>query len=324
MASTSMKGTRKTYSFEEREILMNLINKYDAVEDRKSDPTSMCKRKSAWAQLAEEYNSMVGPEGTRSAVQLRRCWENMKACKRNREERSSRDRTRVVGPSWENCNSNQTSTETPSSSGNIGLPPNVVFEPKASEPFTLQGVSAPKTSKLGIKKEMPLRDSGCPDSLNSSSFLSGLLQQPEEGSSGKQFIVISDPFGNNRESSSSVGPRDDCSDRLITDRESSVEDNQGEKEELARKKLINSRTYPTDVMISPQILQGKTRRSTKSSQREEELHVLALSEAQMKVDIAVMQKEEIRVKLEEAHYRKEEARLRMLFFTYKLDRIKED
>jgi len=77
------------------------------------------------------------------------------------------------------------------------------------------------------------------------------------------------------------------------------------------------------TLISPSVVQEHNRKR-KSAQQEEQLHVLALSEAQMKVDIAAMLKEEARIKLEEAHYRKEEARLRMLLFTYKLDRIKED
>lgn len=77
------------------------------------------------------------------------------------------------------------------------------------------------------------------------------------------------------------------------------------------------------TLISPSVVQEHNRKK-KSARQEEQLHVLALSEAQMKVDIAAMLKEEARIKLEEAHYRKEEARLRMLLFTYKLDRIKED
>jgi len=76
-------------------------------------------------------------------------------------------------------------------------------------------------------------------------------------------------------------------------------------------------------LISPRVVQEHNPKR-KFVQREEELHMLALSEAQMKVDIAAMLKEEARLKLEEAHYRKEEARLRMLLFTYKLDRIKDE
>lgn len=90
MASASLKGTRKTYSFEEREILISLINKHEIIENRKSDPISICKRKFAWSQIAEEYNCIVGPQAARSAIQLRRCWENMKFCKRNRVEKISR------------------------------------------------------------------------------------------------------------------------------------------------------------------------------------------------------------------------------------------
>lgn len=92
MASTSLigKGTRKTYSFEEREILVNLIYKYlNGVEEDKNSETgsTTSKRKSVWSQLTEEYNSLVGPDNTRSSIQLRRCWENMKANKKNRDDK---------------------------------------------------------------------------------------------------------------------------------------------------------------------------------------------------------------------------------------------
>lgn len=95
-----------------------------------------------------------------------------------------------------------------------------------------------------------------------------------------------------------------------------------EKRENARRE-IHPNPGPRDLYTSPRVAQEHNR-NRKSMQQEEELHVLALSEAQMKVDIAAMLKEEARIKLEEAHYRKEEARLKMLFFTYKLDRIKDE
>lgn len=97
-----------------------------------------------------------------------------------------------------------------------------------------------------------------------------------------------------------------------------------EKRENARRE-IHPNPGPSDLYtsISPRVAQEHNR-NRKFTQQEEELHVLALSEAQMKVDIAAMLKEEARIKLEEAHYRKEEARLKMLFFTYKLDRIKDE
>lgn len=85
----------------------------------------------------------------------------------------------------------------------------------------------------------------------------------------------------------------------------------------------NSRPIASQTLVSPSVMQEQNRKR-KSAQREEELHMLALSEAQMKVDIAAMLKEEAKIKLEEAHYRKEEARLRMLLLTYKLDRKEED
>ncbi|KOC64655.1 Myb/SANT-like DNA-binding domain-containing protein 3 [Habropoda laboriosa] len=298
MASSSLKSTRKTYSFEEREILITLINKYEDIEDKRSDPISMYKRKSAWSQLANEYNSTVGPQGMRSAIQLRRCWENMKACKRNREEKKlrnisksfcqlSKDRTR--SKSWENRNS---LPEVPIPTGTVGLPPNVVFEPKESEPFTLQTVCTLKPSKQMSKEENNFKDS---DSI-SSKIESNLL---------------------------SHSTKVDCLNKSVKDMDSPVVEQLDKDNALEKSRLI-FKTNATQTLISPRIVHDQPRRTKRSLHKEEELHVLALSEAQMKVDIAAMLKEEARIKLEEAHYRKEEARLRMLLFTYKLDRIKED
>lgn len=89
------------------------------------------------------------------------------------------------------------------------------------------------------------------------------------------------------------------------------------------KSHANLRPTPSQTLVSPTVMQEQNRKR-KSAQREEELHMLALSEAQLKVDIAAMLKEEAKIKLEEAHYRKEEARLRMLLFTYKLNRKEEE
>ncbi|XP_017755743.1 PREDICTED: myb/SANT-like DNA-binding domain-containing protein 3 [Eufriesea mexicana] len=298
MASSSLKSTRKTYSFEEREILITLINKYEDIEDKRSDPISMYKRKSAWSQLANEYNSMVGPQGIRSAVQLRRCWENMKACKRNREEKKlrsvskgfchlSKDHTR--SKNWENRNS---IPEVPIATGTIGLPPNVVFEPKESEPFTLQSVCTIKPTKHTLKEENNCKD---PDSISSKIDSNSL----------------------------SHGTVTDCFDKPKKDLDLSVVE-QLDKDETSEKNRLIFKSNGTQTLISPSIVHEQSRRTKRSLHKEEELYVLALSEAQMKVDIAAMLKEEARIKLEEAHYRKEEARLRMLLFTYKLDRIKED
>ncbi|XP_076621228.1 uncharacterized protein LOC143341833 [Colletes latitarsis] len=288
MASSSLKSTRKTYSFEERELLITLINKYEDIEEKKSDPVSMCKRKSAWSQLASEYNSMVGPQGVRSAVQLRRCWENMKACKRNREEKKLRisksfcqlSKDHARSKYWENRNPK---AEVPIPAGTVGLPPNIVFEPKESEPFTLQSVYTVKPSKQNLKEENHCKDT---DSV---------------GNKVDSNLLPHGPMGDAFEKSKDWG--------------SPTKENEGSR--------LIYKSNATQTLISPSIHE-QPRKGKRSLHRDEELHALALSEAQMKVDIAAMLKEEARIKLEEAHYRKEEARLRMLLFTYKLDRIKED
>lgn len=94
------------------------------------------------------------------------------------------------------------------------------------------------------------------------------------------------------------------------------------KENTPERSHLIFKSNGTQTLTSPLFVHDQPRKAKKSVHKDEELHVLALSEAQIKVDIAAMLKEEARIKLEEAHYRKEEARLRMLLFTYKLDRMK--
>ncbi|EZA62052.1 hypothetical protein X777_06738 [Ooceraea biroi] len=314
MASVPLRGTRKTYSFEERKILISLINKHVIVEDRKSDPISICKRKSAWSRIAGEYNSMVGPHGARSAMQLRRCWENMKACKRLRDEKRSRCGTKAVSQSikdeerernqcWEDITCGQNTSEAPTSTGTVGLPPNVVFEPKDSEPFTLQSVcTAARPQNLSCAR----RDVDSHRDLSFSAFGQMIA-------SGDKCDVVA-PLHSSM---------DDCCDGAMkVNVDSPVIDQPAADEGLERSRANPGPSVPY-TLVSPSVVQEHNRKR-KSAQQEEQLHVLALSEAQMKVDIAAMLKEEARIKLEEAHYRKEEARLRMLLFTYKLDRIKKD
>ncbi|XP_043504139.1 myb/SANT-like DNA-binding domain-containing protein 3 isoform X2 [Polistes fuscatus] len=312
MAPVSLKGTRKTYSFEERKILISLINKYEDIEDRKSDPISMSKRKSAWSLLVEEYNSIVGPQSARSAVQLRRCWENMKACKRNREEKKTRnnsksfcqlskDYTQSSISSWENGSIYEKhKPELTATNGNGCLPPNVVFEPKDSEPFTLQSVNATKPMNMCLKKEPDNSGNESNDTIVNKQTVS-MIQSQE--------IISND----NRQELNDLP----IMDHRSTDEEESIEPNQlAYKSDRTQKFVLSSPLRVNDSHVS--------RKTKISLQKEDELQLLALSEAQIKVDVAAMLKEEARIKLEEAHYRKEEARLRVLFYTYKLERIKED
>ncbi|XP_029177320.1 uncharacterized protein LOC114945329 [Nylanderia fulva] len=311
MASASFKGTRKTYSFEERKILISLINKHEIIENRKSDPISICKRKSAWSQIAEEYNWIVGTQGARSAIQLRRCWENMKTCKRNREEKKSRDSTKAVYQSikdekltknqcWEGVTCGQNTSEAPTSTGTVGLPPNVVFEPKDSEPFTLQSVCTARPQNLSCSWK---DKDNCRD-LGGDTFRQTVANENKFDA----VASLHDPMGDYYDKFVERNADSPAVDQLTEDG----------VEKSHAKRLTTSQT-----LVSPIVMQEQNRKR-KSAQREEELHVLALSEAQLKVDIAAMLKEEAKIKLEEAHYRKEEARLRMLLFTYKLDRKEEE
>lgn len=62
-------------------------------------------------------------------------------------------------------------SDAPLSTGTVGLPPNVVFEPKESEPFTLQSVCTLKPLKDTSTEENNYKDSGYPFSHSSSFFL---------------------------------------------------------------------------------------------------------------------------------------------------------
>lgn len=91
-------------------------------------------------------------------------------------------------------------------------------------------------------------------------------------------------------------------------------------------KSTNLESTASDALISPSVVRSGEHNRKRKATREDELHVLALSEAQIKVDIAAMMKEEARImleeariKLEEAHYRKEEARFKMLLFCSQME-----
>ncbi|XP_020285604.1 uncharacterized protein LOC109855586 [Pseudomyrmex gracilis] len=310
MASASLKGTRKTYSFEERRILLSLINKHKIIEDRKPDPLSICKRKSAWLQITQEYNSMVEPRNARSSVQLRRCWENMKACKRNREEKkfrydnakatcqSTRDDEESTKNQWKDVNYDQNMTEAPTSTRNVGLPPNVIFEPKNSEPFTLQSFVKPLNLTCSKK-----------DADSCKNLDNGAFKQDGDDADKVECDAVLSP---------DVSANDCCKTFAKKTTNLPVIDQSANNVE---KNYTNLEPNASDAFISPSVMRSVDHNRKKKATREDELHLLALSEAQIKVDIAAMMKEEARImleeariKLEEAHYRKEEARFKMLFF----------
>ncbi|KAI4503091.1 hypothetical protein M0802_002135 [Mischocyttarus mexicanus] len=312
MAPVSLKGTRKTYSFEERKILINLINKYEDIEDRKSDPISMTKKKSAWSLLVDEYNSIVGTQSARSVVQLRRCWENMKAYKRIREEKKNADYDQSLISSWENGTIYEKPKQEVTSTN---LPPNVVFKPKDSEPYTLQSVNATKPTNMILKRE--------PDNIVNESNDNTLkhISDNQETIINKQSVSMISSQGTII--SNDNNPQ--TNDLSIMDHNRSTDENES-IESSNHKLAYKSDKIKNFALSSPSRVNDShvSRKSKISLQKEDELQLLALSEAQIKVEVATMLKEEARIKLEEAHYRKEEAKLRVLFFTYKLESIKGD
>lgn len=72
----------------------------------------------------------------------------MKAvCQSTKDERWARNQC------WGGITRGQNVPEAPLSTGTVGLPPNVVFEPKDSEPFTLQSVCAAESQNANRPKK---------------------------------------------------------------------------------------------------------------------------------------------------------------------------
>lgn len=60
---------------------------------------------------------------------------------------------REASQCWEGITCGQNTSEAPTSIGTVGLPPNVVFEPKDSEPFTLQSVCTTRPQNLSCSRK---------------------------------------------------------------------------------------------------------------------------------------------------------------------------
>lgn len=126
----------------------------------------------------------------------------------------------------------------------------------------------------------------------------------------------------------SYGPMIDCQKSSVEKNADSFMVSQSAEDVLERDHVNSGPSNSQVLNLSSHSVMQQYNHKSKSAQREEELQMLALSEAQMKVDIVTMLKEEAKIKLEEARYRKEEAqyckeeaRLKLLHFTYKLDRV---
>lgn len=250
---------------------------------------------------------------------------------------SIKDEKRVKNQCWEGVTCGQNTLEAPTSTGTVGLPPNIVFEPKDSEPFTLQSVCTARPQNLSCPRKDAdnCRDLGC-KYVSSRTFAP--YNYEIKNTQRKNFLikfdfvfcVVGDAFRQivaNENKCDVIAPLQhdpmgDYYEKFVKRNENSPVVDQS-AEDGVEKSHANLGPTASQTLVLPTVMQEQDRKR-KSAQREEELHILALSEAQLKVDIAVMLKEEAKIKLEEAHYLKEEARLRMLLFTYKLDRKEEE
>ncbi|OXU27369.1 hypothetical protein TSAR_004201 [Trichomalopsis sarcophagae] len=323
MASTpASKGTRKTYSFEEREILVNLIYKYlvDGDEEKPLDISgSGSKKKSAWSQLTEEYNSLVGSDNSRTSIQLRRCWENMKANKKNRDDKrfiydylsTLAKFNHYLYPLSKRTTEKTASENLPPQlpPATVALPPNVVFRSSDSEPFTTTekiATADPPLQLLPTSLRLPPNAVLQPNDSEPFAF-EGLLPSTFQrlSNTGKlQNIDIDIELNGHAAGSEQVENRESVAmDKVFVD----TEDPPSKK---MKKKSPKNQIKP------------KLPKSNKMQKNE--LYEYTISEAQLKLDTAALLKEEAKLKLEEAEYRKEEARMRMICANYKLQRLRED
>ncbi|XP_008208597.1 uncharacterized protein LOC103316501 [Nasonia vitripennis] len=313
MASTpASKGTRKTYSFEEREILVNLIYKYlvDGDEEKPLDTSgSGSKKKSAWSQLTEEYNSLVGSDNSRTSIQLRRCWENMKANKKNRDDKRTTEKTA----------SENLPPQLPPA--NVALPPNVVFRSSDSEPFTFEGM---------LPSNFKKQESNLDDKRTTEKMATGdPLLQPLPTSLRLPPNAVLQPNDSEPFAFEGLLPstfqRHSNKDIELNGHAAGSEQVENRESVAMDKIFVDTEDPPSKKMKkkSPKN-QIKPKLPKSNKMQKNELYEYTISEAQLKLDTAALLKEEAKLKLEEAEYRKEEARMRMICANYKLQRLRED
>ncbi|XP_069680116.1 myb/SANT-like DNA-binding domain-containing protein 3 [Periplaneta americana] len=76
-------AAHKLFSAEEKTLLINLIKCKRVIEDKRTDVISLSKKKAAWLEILQEFNSNEAVT-KRSLSQLKKCWDNIKT-KRKRE-----------------------------------------------------------------------------------------------------------------------------------------------------------------------------------------------------------------------------------------------
>lgn len=77
-----MSGIIKPYSDLEKSLLIELIKKYNIVENKQTDSSMLKKKKMGWKLITTEYNSQPEVLTKRSDVQLKKLWMNLKQKKR--------------------------------------------------------------------------------------------------------------------------------------------------------------------------------------------------------------------------------------------------
>lgn len=72
--------SKLTFTEAERRMLQCLIERNrDAIDNKRTDATSMCQKRFAWKRITAEYNKSVPDTRSRLPQQLKRLLENMKA-----------------------------------------------------------------------------------------------------------------------------------------------------------------------------------------------------------------------------------------------------
>lgn len=98
-----------------------------------------------------------------------------------------KDEGRTKNQCWESAVTCQNTAEMPTSTGTIGLPPNIVFEPDDSEPFTLQSVCTARSQNLKCSKK---NMDNCQNTSGKSISFCKFIQQKNSKCTGEIYFIV--------------------------------------------------------------------------------------------------------------------------------------
>ncbi|XP_069673082.1 myb/SANT-like DNA-binding domain-containing protein 3 [Periplaneta americana] len=90
-----MEVSHKMFTAEEKTILINLITTKRVIEDKRTDVETLAKKKAAWVEIEQEFNSNF-EVSKRTLAQLKKCWDNIKTKRKKDMTRDSINRPKLT------------------------------------------------------------------------------------------------------------------------------------------------------------------------------------------------------------------------------------